>query len=170
MNHTPPTPTSNPTNPNVRLTRTAIDEAAVLASVKSPLAGACILFVGTTRGVTNGRKTSSLHYEAYETMARSELARLREEAMDNWPLIEVCIEHLLGEAPVTQTSVAVAVSSAHRKPAFEAAAWIMDELKAKVPIWKQERWDDGSSEWVHPGMQGAESGLQSPNVLEDRSP
>ena len=134
----------------IQLTHEEIDQGAVLAAVQSPLAGACVLFLGVTREVTAGRVTTQLEYQAYEPMARSELQAIRDKAMTNWQLVEVCIAHRLGSAPIGTVSVAVAVSSAHRAAAFQAAAWIMDELKAKVPIWKQEQWADGTSEWIHP--------------------
>ena len=134
----------------IDLTDMKIDEPAVLDSVKSPLAGAAILFVGTTREFTDGKRTVWLDYEAYEAMARGELQRLRELAMARWPLRDVAIVHRLGEVPIGETSVAIAVSSAHRGPAFEAGQWLIDRLKESVPIWKRERWSDGSSEWIHP--------------------
>ncbi|MCA9106146.1 MAG: molybdenum cofactor biosynthesis protein MoaE [Planctomycetales bacterium] len=134
----------------IDLTDMKIDEPAVLDSVKSPLAGAAVLFVGTTREFTDGKRTVWLDYEAYEAMARGELQRLRELAMARWPLRDVAIVHRLGEVPIGETSVAIAVSSAHRGPAFEAGQWLIDRLKESVPIWKRERWSDGSSEWIHP--------------------
>ena len=67
-----------------------------------------------------------------------------------WPLEKCAIVHRVGDVPIGETSVVVAVSSPHRVDAFEAAAWIMDELKKAVPIWKQEQWADGTQEWIHP--------------------
>jgi len=65
-------------------------------------------------------------------------------------LIACAIVHRLGEVPIGETSVVVAVSSAHRVDAFTAAQWIMDTLKKDVPVWKQEVWTDGTTEWIHP--------------------
>ncbi len=130
-----------------------IDEAAVLDSIKSDRAGACVLFVGTTRGITDGRTTRRLDYEAYRDMAIPELERLIQAARENWPILNCHIVHRTGEVQVGETSVAVAVSSPHREPAFEAAAWLMDRLKQEVPIWKREVYDDGSQEWIHPQPQ-----------------
>ncbi len=67
-----------------------------------------------------------------------------------WPLVGCALVHRLGEVGLGEASVAVAVSSPHRRDAFAAAEWLMDRLKQEVPIWKQEHWADGSSEWVHP--------------------
>ena len=134
-----------------------IDEAALLQQVKSARCGAAILFSGTTRRETNGRVTETLHYEAYGEMARTEMGRIRTDAMAQFDLENCAIVHRIGEVPLGETSVVVAVSSPHRKQSFEAAAWIMDQIKKDVPIWKQEVWADGEKEWVHPdqSMTGA---------------
>lgn len=134
----------------IQIVTESIDEAGVLASVKSDNAGACLLFTGTTRRITGVNVTANLTYQAYEPMAIKRLNALREEAMNRWPLIECCIVHRIGKVPVGQTSVVVAVASPHRVDAFEAAAWVMDTLKRDVPIWKQENYADGGRQWVHP--------------------
>lgn len=134
----------------IQLTHDAIDPTQVLACVSSQQAGAVTLFLGTTREFTGGRQTSSLDYECYGGMAEKQMSALEVEARERWPLIEVAIVHRLGNVGLGQTSVAIAVSSAHRKPAFEAGQWLIDTLKEVVPIWKKERWADGSTEWVHP--------------------
>ena len=131
-----------------------IDEQSLLQAIKSSCCGAAILFVGTTRRVTNGRVTKTLHYEAYREMAFSELNKLKGEAISKFGLEDCGIVHRLGEVPLGESSIAVAVSSPHRKHAFEAVAWIMDQVKQHVPIWKQEVWEDGSTEWVHPDANG----------------
>ena len=137
----------------IKIVNHAIDEAAILASVKSDNAGACILFSGTTRRLTGDKVTDTLSYQAYEAMAEKELSKLRDCAMQRWSLVACAIVHRIGEVPVGQTSVVVAVSSPHRVGAFESAAWIMDTLKKDVPIWKKEVYADGRQEWVHPENQ-----------------
>jgi molybdopterin synthase catalytic subunit len=114
-----------------------------------------VLFLGTTRGLTAGRRTVALDYECYPEMARNKLAELAAEASRRWPLAGCAVVHRLGRLEVGEASVAVAVSSAHRQAAFEAGQWLIDTLKQSVPIWKRELWADGSSEWVHPGMDRA---------------
>jgi len=136
----------------IDLTRKSIDTTALVASVGSPRAGAVVLFVGTTREVTGERRTVALEYEAYEEMARAKLAELEAEARRRWPLEGCAIVHRTGRVDPGEASVAVAVSTAHRREAFEAGQWLIDSLKADVPIWKQEQWADGGSEWVHPGL------------------
>jgi molybdopterin synthase catalytic subunit len=128
-----------------------IDIASVIALVQSPAAGAVVLFLGTTRDFTNGRLTTSLDYECYPEMAKRKLAELEAEARKRWPILECAIVHRLGRVEIGEASVAIAVSSAHRQPAFEAGQWLIDTLKEVVPIWKCEHWADGTTEWVHPG-------------------
>lgn len=135
----------------IALTDQSIDTTQVLATVRSPLAGATVLFLGTTRAVTDGRQTTALAYESYRTMALATLSELEGRARQQWNLTEVAIVHRLGEVPVGETSVAIAVSSPHRQAAFAAGQWLIDTLKSTVPIWKRERWSDGTEEWVHPG-------------------
>ena len=110
-----------------------------------------MLFLGTTREVTDGRKTVALDYEAYREMAERQLQVLEIEARRRWPVIECIIVHRLGRVPVAEASVAVAVSTPHRGDAFAAGQWLIDSLKRDVPIWKREQWADGTTEWVHPG-------------------
>ena len=136
----------------IQLTREPIDTAELLRRVSSPLAGAVVLFLGTVREVTGNRRTASLDYDCYPEMAGSKLAELEAEARRRWPLVECAIVHRLGHMDLEEASVAVAVSTAHRQTAFEAAKWLIDTLKEVVPIWKKENWADGGSEWVHPGV------------------
>jgi molybdopterin synthase catalytic subunit len=136
----------------IHLTDQPIDTAALVDRARHPAAGAIVLFLGTTRKLTDGRQTVALSYEAYHEMAERRLAELENEARRRWPVIECIIEHRLGTVPPTESSVAVVVSTPHRADAFAAGQWLIDSLKADVPIWKREQWADGTSEWVHPGV------------------
>jgi molybdopterin synthase catalytic subunit len=136
----------------VLLTHKCLDSAAVLAQVASHDAGAVVLFVGTTREFTQGRRTVSLDYECYPEMAEKKLAELEAEARQRWPLTGCSIVHRLGHLELGEASIAIAVSSPHRHDAFAAGQWLIDTIKEVVPIWKQENWADGTREWVHPGM------------------
>src|SRR5688572_2017928 len=136
----------------VSLTDQPIDTAALLAHVGSPRAGAVVLFLGTVREMTGERRTVALDYECYPQMAEKKLAELEAEARRRWNLVECAIVHRLGHLELGEASVAVAVSTPHRQDAFEAGKWLIDTLKQVVPIWKQENWDDGTTEWVHPGV------------------
>lgn len=129
-----------------------IDTTALLAAVQSQAAGAVTLFLGTTREFTDGRQTESLEYECYPEMARAKLAELEQQAREQWPIEECVIVHRIGPVALGEASVAIAVSTAHRAAAFEAGRWLIDTLKEVVPIWKKENWADGTSSWVHPGL------------------
>lgn len=144
----------------IELTQKVIDAAAVTQSVQDRAAGAVVLFLGTVREVTDSegtgrRVTASLEYECYAEMAEKKLACLEAEARKQWPLLHCAIVHRLGLLPVGETSIAIAVSSAHRRVAFEAGQWLIDRIKEVVPIWKKENYADGTSDWVHPGADDA---------------
>ena len=135
----------------IQLTRrTDRYQLRLLAKASRPEAGAVVLFLGTTRELTDGRRTVTLDYEAYDEMAEKQLAELEAEARRRWPLVECLIVHRLGRVPLAEASVAIVVSTPHRADAFAAGQWLIDTLKRDVPIWKQEHWADGTSEWVHP--------------------
>ncbi len=133
----------------IQLTRTPIDPERVRAAVQSPAAGAVVLFLGTVREWTGQRRTVALTYEAYADMARDQLAQLAAEARARWPLTGCAVEHRLGRVELGEASVAIAVSAAHRRAAFEGGQWLIDRIKEVVPIWKQEQYADGATEWVH---------------------
>ncbi|MBT4867939.1 MAG: molybdenum cofactor biosynthesis protein MoaE [Planctomycetaceae bacterium] len=135
----------------IQLTREIIDYQALTESVRSDLAGAVVLFLGTVREMTNGRQTVALDYEGYPEMAEAKLTELEAAARSQWPVTQVAIAHRLGKLELGEISVAVAVSCPHRKDAFDAGRFLIDELKVTVPIWKKENWSDGTTEWVHPG-------------------
>ena len=134
----------------ISLTNDPIDYHALTESVRSTQSGAVVLFLGTVRELTDGRRTLALDYEGYPQMAEAKLAELEAAARSKWPLDRVSIVHRLGRLELGDISVAVAVSCPHRKAAFEAGQFLIDELKVSVPIWKQENWSDGTTEWVHP--------------------
>ena len=137
----------------IELTHNAIDYAALTEQVRSEQAGAVVLFLGTVREMTAGKQTVALDYEAFPQMAEAKLAELVAEAGNRWPIVKAAISHRLGRLELGDVSVAVAVSTPHRQQAFEAAKYLIDRLKEIVPIWKKENWADGTTAWVHPGVQ-----------------
>lgn len=143
----------------IEITETEIDLLAVLQQVRSPRAGAVVLFVGAAREFTGDRRTEALEYECYGPMARAKLAELAGEACRRWSLDGCCVVHRVGRVGAGEASVAIAVSSAHRSAAFAAGQWLIDTLKQVVPIWKKELWADGTSQWVHPGAEGTSTRL-----------
>lgn len=136
----------------IRLTSDPIDSVELTETVRSAASGAVVLFLGTVRELTEGRRTVALEYEAYRPMAEAKLKELETAARSRWPIDQVAIVHRLGRLELAEISVAVAVSCPHRQDAFEAARFLIDTLKVTVPIWKKENWSDGATEWVHPGI------------------
>lgn len=125
-----------------------IDLNAAYAHLQSPGAGAMNLFVGTVRDHANGKKVVKLVFEGYEAMAIKEMQKLAALAAEKWDLEKVVLEHVLGERKIGEAVVLVGVAAPHRKAAFEANRFLIDELKQTVPIWKKEFYEDGSI-WVN---------------------
>jgi molybdopterin converting factor subunit 1 len=127
-----------------RITRATIDAKQVVDGLKCGEDGASLVFEGVVRNQTRGRKTLYLDYEAYEQMALQELESLASEGLKKFQIRDVAIVHRLGRLEIGETSVLIAVASAHRGPAFDACRWIIDTLKKTVPIWKREYFEDGA--------------------------
>ncbi|XP_040833462.1 molybdopterin synthase catalytic subunit [Ochotona curzoniae] len=123
----------------------AVEEISQL--VISPPCGAVSLFVGTTRNNFEGKKVLSLEYEAYLPMAENEIRKICGDIRQRWPVAHIAVFHRLGLVPVSEASVVIAVSSAHRAASLEAVSFAIDHLKAKVPIWKKEIYEESSSAW-----------------------
>ena len=130
-----------------RLTDEPIDVQELLAFVGDPGAGAVATFIGATRDHNEGRSVVSLDYEAYPGMAEREMARLGEEAGAKWRITRVAMVHRIGNVPIGEASVAIAVSAPHRDDAFRACRYAIDELKKRVPIWKKEIYEGGEI-WI----------------------
>ena len=115
-----------------------------------PAAGGIDVFIGTTRAErhADGRELVALDYEAYPEMALSQMRELARRARERWPVVRLALLHRVGRVAVGQPSVVVAVACPHRGEAFEACRWLIDTLKAEVPIWKKEVWADGSGTWA----------------------
>lgn len=125
-----------------------LDPSAMLEEVSRPDSGAIALFLGTVRDHSENRTgVTHLVYEAYTEHVESKIREILGEAADKWPIQSAAVEHRIGRVDLGGTSVAVAVSTAHRGDAFEAARYLIDELKARAPIWKQENWP-GGEEWI----------------------
>jgi molybdopterin synthase catalytic subunit len=132
----------------VVVSEAAIDAGRLAEAVGRPDSGAVVVFLGTVRDSSSGRRgVTALEYEAYAGVAEAEIGRIVAEARDRWTLSAVAAAHRIGRLAVGEVTVGVAVSSPHRPEAFEAARFLIDELKQRVPIWKKEFWADGE-EWV----------------------
>ncbi|HLF60732.1 MAG TPA: molybdenum cofactor biosynthesis protein MoaE [Acidimicrobiia bacterium] len=124
-----------------------IDSTGLMAEVGRPDSGATVLFLGTVRDHSDRvDNVTHLEYEVYAGVVETSIREIADEAAAKWPVLSVVVEHRSGVVELGEASVAVAVSSAHRADAFEAARFIIDELKSRAPIWKKEHWP-GGAEW-----------------------
>jgi MoaE-MoaD fusion protein len=126
------------------IVREPINGHDVKVKLENPGDGAAVLFDGTVRDNTRGRRTLYLDYEAYESMAINEMEKLAQVALERFKVRDVCLVHRLGRLQIGETSVLIGVASAHRAAAFEACRWLIDTLKKTVPIWKKEYFEDGA--------------------------
>ena len=139
-----------------RVTDQPLNLQELVAFVTDAEAGAIATFIGTTRNNNEGRRVMALDYDAYPEMAEKELKRIGEEAGRKWPIRRMAIIHRIGPVQITQASVMIAVSSAHRDAAFAACRFAIEEIKKTVPIWKKELYEGGEL-WI-----GTQSGQPLP--------
>ena len=130
-----------------RVTDKPINFQELVDCVTDPEAGAIATFIGTTRNNNQGRKVIALDYEAYPEMAEKELARLGEEAKKKWEICRMAVVHRIGPVQITEPSVMIAFSAAHREAAFSACRFAIEEIKKTVPIWKKEVYEGGEI-WI----------------------
>ena len=131
-----------------QITTDAIDPQALLARVADPSSGAVILFLGVVRNHNDGRGIEAMRYDAYDEMAQGTLDEILAEAEERYGVGRLAAVHRVGELGIGDVSVAIAVSSAHRAEAYEASRYVIEEIKVRLPVWKKERFEDGTSEWV----------------------
>lgn len=143
----PPVSGGSGSGPYIALVQDPIDTATLVEALKRGEDGAVVVFDGIVRNHTRGRRTLHLVYEAYEEMATAQMVKLAEEARNKFAVRDVLLVHRVGKLAVGETSVLIAVASAHRAQAFDACRWLIDTLKSTVPIWKKEVFEDGAV-WV----------------------
>ncbi|HYC32806.1 MAG TPA: molybdenum cofactor biosynthesis protein MoaE [Gemmatimonadales bacterium] len=131
------------------LTDEPIDQAALIRRVDAADRGGVTSFFGLVRNHHEGRAVERLEYSAYAPMAEAECARIVAETEARWP-VAVALLHRVGRLEVGETAVGIAVAGAHRDEAFAACRYVIEEVKRRVPIWKRERYADGTEEWVDP--------------------
>lgn len=129
---------------DVSLIEKPIATPEILAEIKAPPDGAVVVFEGIVRNESRGRRTLFLEYEAYPAMALAQMEELAERALEQFEIREVIMVHRVGRLDIGETSVLIAVASAHRAAAFDACRWLIDTLKRQVPIWKKEHFEDGA--------------------------
>jgi len=124
-----------------------IDTGRAVAAVSSPSRGAVVIFLGSVRDHHAGRPVEKLTYSAYRTMALEGLRRIVTDLEAGHENLRAAIVHRLGEVPVGEPSVVIAVASPHRAAAYDASRTALERLKAEIPIWKREHYADGGAEW-----------------------
>jgi len=124
-----------------------IDQDKVVAAVAGPERGAVLVFLGTVRDSHAGRGVAKLTYSAYRPMALEGLSRIAADLEASSPGLRAAIVHRLGEVPVGEASVVIAVASPHRAAAYEASRIALERLKAEIPIWKREHYTEGPAVW-----------------------
>lgn len=131
----------------VFVTPDVLDPAPLTEFVTTEVDGAVVTFLGVTRDHNQGRVVEYLDYEAYQPMAENKIAEIIREMREKWELGNIAIAHRTGRVDIGETSMVVAVGSAHRRPAFESALYFVDRLKEIVPIWKKEIFEGGEV-WI----------------------
>jgi molybdopterin synthase catalytic subunit/molybdopterin converting factor small subunit len=140
-------PVSGGSGKRADLTDNPIDTDAVVATVAGPGRGAVLIFLGTVRDSHAGRRVEKLTYSAYRTMALEGLERIVADLEASSPGLCAAIVHRLGEVPVGEASVVIAVASPHRAAAYEANRTALERLKIEIPIWKREHYTEGPAVW-----------------------
>lgn len=132
-----------------RVTRAPLDAAALLAGVRRDGDGGLTLFVGVVRDNADGRPVTEMEYEAYEPMAEKEMERIEADLAVRFPDTRLLMRHRIGRLRIGELAVVVAASAPHREEAFAACRAGIEEIKARVPVWKRE-WGPDGSVWVDP--------------------
>jgi molybdopterin synthase catalytic subunit len=130
------------------VTRDPIRLEPLLAAVASPECGGTCVFLGTVRSGPADGAVTAIEYSAYEEMVNAEFEGLLRDARARWPDARIAVQHRVGLIPAGEASVAIAAAAPHRAQAFEACRFVIEEVKRRVPVWKQERRADGSAVWV----------------------
>jgi molybdopterin synthase catalytic subunit len=149
-----------------QLTGSVIEPSALIGRIDDTRAGACVTFEGRVRNQNNGRAVEILDYEAYAPLAEKEGLRIIKEAREKFDLLGALCVHRTGTLALGDLAVWVAVTAGHRAAAFDACRYIIDEMKARLPIWKKEHYLGGASEWINCATRGpgAAGGAPGPEI------
>lgn len=136
---------------DIQILETVIDSQNCIDFIQDGGAGGQTIFIGTVRNQTKGNKVLRLEFESYVPMAIKEMGKIANEILQKWDAFKISIHHRVGVLEVGDIAVVIAVSTPHRKAAFEACEYAIDTLKKTVPIWKKEVFENGEV-WVaaHP--------------------
>lgn len=140
-----------------------VSEPISIESLKTSLedahAGACVTFEGWVRNHNEGKPVQALDYEAYPELAEKEGRKILAEARERFAVQTIVCAHRMGALQIGDLAVWVGVTAAHRGAAFDACRYVIDEVKARVPIWKKEHYADGVSEWINCATRGPAAGV-----------
>ena len=137
-----------------RVSSEPLDPAELRRLLADPAAGACAVFEGWVRETNEGRPVRSLDYEAHRGLAEKEGALILAEAAGKFSLRKAVCAHRTGSLALGELAVWVGVSAGHRGEAFGACRYIIDEIKARLPVWKREHYADGRSAWINCAIRG----------------
>jgi molybdopterin synthase catalytic subunit len=141
-----------------------IDAVALQRNLSDRQAGACVTFEGWVRDRNEGQPVQSLEYEAYVPLAEKEGAVILDEARARFALLGAEAVHRVGHLQLGEIAVWVGVTAEHRGSAFDACRYIIDEAKARLPIWKKEHYATGESTWINCAVRGEHAGGTAPDV------
>lgn len=133
---------------SIKITSEKLNLQDCYSFVEDDSCGGINAFVGTVRNTTQNKEVTLLDFSAYEPMALKEMEKIANRALEKFPIHKIAIHHAVGRLKIGEIPVIIAVSSAHRKAAFEACEFAIDTLKETVPIWKKEHFEDGEV-WVN---------------------
>ncbi len=132
---------------SIEITESPIDVYSLIERTRNNNAGALVTFQGTVRRMTGDLEVESLTYESYREMAIKTINEILQEALHKYDVIEINVVHRLGNVKLKEDSVAICCSAPHRKEAFRACEFVIDEIKTRVPIWKKDVTPEGSEKW-----------------------
>lgn len=135
---------------NASIVERPISPDSLIRAVSGSGKGAVCVFLGTVRDINDGRPVAGLSYSAYREMALAEMEKIVEEVAEQFGVTDIVIEHRVGALEIGDVSVGIAGAHAHRAPAMAATSYAIEELKRRVPIWKEEHYTDGTKDWVDP--------------------
>lgn len=143
-----------------QISATSLDAPALQRALADDRAGACVTFEGWVRNRNEGQPVQSLEYEAYVPLATSEGEKILAEARAKFALLGATAVHRVGHLQLGEMAVWVGVTAEHRGAAFDACRYIIDEAKARLPIWKKEHYTTGATAWINCATRGEHAGAQ----------
>jgi molybdopterin synthase catalytic subunit len=150
------------TSLSFRIESAPLDPAALKQLLGDAHAGACVTFEGWVRNHNEGQPVHSLEYESFAALAEKEGIRILAEAREKFPITAAVCVHRVGHLQIGDLAVWAGVSAAHRDAAFDACRYIIDETKARVPIWKKEHYTSGATQWINCATRGDHAGESPP--------